>query len=139
METVTIGDEDFRRLVGERAQRLLSLANYLSGRKSSDKILTRPLLGQLLSQSIQLEELLDAYDARNNCRWCLFRSLTAAIKLFTDVSYELLHIQHSLPAYRLLAIEADFDKYYTVGFRNYPVEDAYLPTGVRIETKGRWA
>jgi len=110
VETVTIGDEDFRRLVGERAQRLLSLANYLSGRKSSDKILTRPLLGQLLSQSIQLEELLDAYDARNNCRWCLFRSLTAAIKLFTDVSYELLHIQHSLPAYRLLAIEADFVK-----------------------------
>jgi formylmethanofuran dehydrogenase subunit A len=36
-------------------------------------------------------------------------------------------------------IEADFDKYYTVGFRNYPVEDAYLPTGVPVKTKGRWA
>ncbi len=59
---------------------------------------------------MQLEELLDAYDARNNCRWCLFRSLIAAIKLFSDVSYELLHIQHALPAYRLLPIEHDFAK-----------------------------
>lgn len=108
METLTIAEEQFRQLIGRRAQVLLGLAHYLSGCKSGDKILTRPLLGQLLSQSIQLEELLDAYDARNNCQWCLFRSLTAAIKLFADVSYELLHIQHSLPAYRLLAIEADF-------------------------------
>jgi hypothetical protein len=65
-------------------------------------------LGQLLSQSIQLEELLDAYDARNNCTWCQFRSLTAAIKSFTDVGYELLHIQHALPAYRLLPIRQNF-------------------------------
>ncbi|KKL51177.1 hypothetical protein LCGC14_2298130, partial [marine sediment metagenome] len=70
----------------------------------------RPLVGELLSQSVQIEELLDAYGARNNCRWCAFRFLTAMIKLFSDVSYELLHIQHSLPAYRLLPIEHDFVK-----------------------------
>ena len=70
----------------------------------------RPFLGQLLSQSMQIEELLDAYDAGNSCRWCSFRSLTAAMKLFSDVSYELLHIQHSLHAYRLLPIERDFVK-----------------------------
>jgi hypothetical protein len=59
---------------------------------------------------MQIEELLDAYDARNSCRWCSFRSITAALKLFSDVSYELLHIQHSLHAYRLLPIERDFVK-----------------------------
>jgi len=48
-------------------------------------------------------------------------------------------IPEKLEAEVMKEIEADFDKYYTVGFRNYPVEDAYLPTGVRIETKGRWA
>ncbi len=47
-------------------------------------------------------------------------------------------IPEKLEAEVMKEIEADFDKYYTVGFRNYPVEDAYLPTGVRIETKGRW-
>jgi len=48
-------------------------------------------------------------------------------------------IPEKLEAEVMKEIEADFDKYYTVGFRNYPVEDAYLPTGVRVETKGRWA
>ncbi len=110
MVSVTIAHKDFQELITKRAQTLLGLARYLSQCKSSDKILVRPFLGELFSQSLQLEELLDAYDAGNSCRWCSFRSLTAAIKLFSDVSYELLHIQHSLPAYRLLPIERDFVK-----------------------------
>ena len=48
-------------------------------------------------------------------------------------------IPEKLEAEVMKEIEADFDKYYTVGFRNYPVEDAYLPTGVPVVTKGRWA
>ena len=110
MSSVTIADEAFQKLIAKRARTLLGLARYLSQCKSNDKILIRPFLGQLLSQSMQIEELLDAYDAGNNCRWCSFRSLTAAMKLFSDVSYELLHIQHSLPAYRLLPIVLDFIK-----------------------------
>lgn len=110
MVSVTIADKDFQELIRKRAQTLLGLARYLSQCKSRDEVLVRPFLGQLYSQSLQFEELLDAYDAGNNCRWCSFRSLTAAIKLFSDVSYELLHIQHSLPAYRLLPIELDFVK-----------------------------
>ena len=110
MVSVTIAHKDFQELITKRARTLLGLACYLSQCKSSDKILVRPFLGELFSQSLQLEELLDAYDAGNSCRWCSFRSLTAAIKLFSDVSYELLHIQHSLPAYRLLPIERDFVK-----------------------------
>jgi len=108
MVSVTIADKDFQKLITKRARTLLGLARYLSQCESSDKIMVRPFLGQLFSQSLQLEELLDAYDAGNNCRWCSFRSLTAAIKLFSDVGYELLHIQHALPAYRLLPIERDF-------------------------------
>ena len=110
MVSVTIAGKDFQKLITKRARTLLGLARCLSQCKSSDKIMVRPFLGQLFSQSLQLEELLDAYDAGNNCRWCSFRLLTAAIKLFSDVSYELLHIQHALPAYRLLPIERDFVK-----------------------------
>ena len=104
----TITDKDFRRLIDRRARTLLGLAKYLSQCKSSREIQRRPLLGDLLSQSVQMEELLDAYNARNNCQWCSFRLLAATIKLFSDVSYELLHIQHVLPAYHLLPIERDF-------------------------------
>lgn len=69
MSPVIITDKDFQELIAKRARTLLGLAHYMSQYPSSDKILTRPLLGQLLSQSMQIEEFLDAYDARNNCRW----------------------------------------------------------------------
>jgi len=110
MEPAHISDRDFTDIIATRAQTLLGLANYLCQCESYRSALTRPFLGELLSQSIQMEELLDTYDARNNCRWCLFRSLVAGLKLFSDVSYELLHIQHALPAYCLLSIEHDFVK-----------------------------
>ena len=110
MDPLTISDKGFQELIAKRARTLLGLASYLSRCDSINKVLTRPFLGEFHSQSMQIEELLDAYDARNNCQWCVFRSLTAAIKLFSDVSYELLHIQHALPAYRLLPIEHDFVK-----------------------------
>ncbi len=110
METMVISDRDFEQLMAKRSRKLLEPAKYVSELESSEKLLNRPLLGELLSQSVQLEELLDAYGAASNCRWCQMRSLTAAMKLFTDVSYEILHIQHALPAYRLLPIEQDFVK-----------------------------
>ena len=69
MDTVTIADKDFQELIAKRAQTLLGLAHHVSQYKSGGEILIRPLLGQLLSQSTQIEELLDAYDARNNCQW----------------------------------------------------------------------
>ncbi len=109
MGPVTISYDDFRNLIASRTERYFRALGYLAG-KDSKGILTRPLLGELLSQATQIEELLDSYGARNNCRWARFRSLTAAIKLFSNVSYELLHIQHSIPAYRLLPVKQDFSK-----------------------------
>ncbi len=104
----TIGDEVFRDLIATRAKSLFRIVSYLLRQTPCRALLTRPLLGDLLSQSVQLEELLDAYGARNNRRWCRFRALTAAIKLFTGVSYKLLHIQYVLPSYQLLPVEKDF-------------------------------
>ena len=83
---------------------------FLAQQKKGRPVLTRPLLGELLSHASQIEELLDSYGARNNCRWARFRFLTASIKLFSNISYELLHIQHSLPHYRLLPVQQDFAK-----------------------------
>jgi len=106
----TMINTDFRKLIAKRAMTLLGLAKHISQCQSSKEVMIRPLIGTLLSQSTQLEELLDLYGAGNNCEWCGFRSLTAAIKHFSDASYELLHIRYSLPLYRLLPIEQDFAK-----------------------------
>ncbi|MHC4143645.1 MAG: HPr family phosphocarrier protein [Planctomycetota bacterium] len=110
MVSATLTHEDFQKLIAKRAQTLLGLAKHLSQCQSTREIMTRPLMGALLSQSTQLEEFLDAYGAGGNCRWCGIRTLTAAIKHFSDASYELLHILYWLPAYRLLPIEQDFVK-----------------------------
>ena len=110
MAGVTIAEKDFKKLIEERGRKLLALASRLSTCQSIKEIITRPFLGELLSQSTQVEELLDAYGAGTNCQWCNFRSLTAAIKGFSNVSYELLHIRHVLPGYHLLPTGQDFVK-----------------------------
>jgi hypothetical protein len=110
MASATVTDKDFQKLITRRAQTLLGLAKHLSQCQSSNEIMIRPFVGELLSQSTQLEELLDAYGAAHNCQWCAFRSLTATIKHFSDVSYELLHIWHVLPSYHLLPTGQDFVK-----------------------------
>lgn len=103
-----INDGDFVELIDKRACKLLWIARFLSVRRPKPIALTRPLVADLLSHSLQIEELLDTYGARNNRQWSRFRSLIATIKLFADVTYELLHIHHSLPSYQLLPIERDF-------------------------------
>ena len=84
MVSETLTDMDFRKLIAKRAQTLLGLAKHLSQCQSNSEIMIRPFMGELLSQSTQIEELLDAYGAGTNCKWCPFRSLTAAIKHFSE-------------------------------------------------------
>lgn len=108
MNASVVNEQDFQRLVEKRGHMLLTLSDYLSRCDDPRQVLTRPLLGEFLSQSMQFEELLDSYDAAKNCRWCSLRSLTATIKLFSDASYELMHIQHRVSCYRLMPVERDF-------------------------------
>jgi hypothetical protein len=108
MNASLVNEQDFHKLVERRADMMLALLDYLAGCDDPHAVLTRPLLGEFLSQAMQIEELLDNYDAGKNCRWCHIRSLTATIKLFSDASYELMHIQHRTPSYRLMPVERDF-------------------------------
>lgn len=103
-----IDDGDFTDLIAGRARKLLALSHYLSMQRPNLLALTRPLAADLLAQAAQAEELLDAYGARTNRKWSRLRSLTATAKLFASVGYEILHIQHSLPCYRLLPSGRDF-------------------------------
>lgn len=108
MNAGLVNEQDFHRLVERRADMLLALSAYLAGSDDPQEVLTRPMLGEFLSQSMQIEELLDNYDAGKNCKWCRIRSLTATVKLFSDASYELMHIQHRASSYRLMPVERDF-------------------------------
>ena len=103
-----LSDEVFRATIIPRTQQSLRLAQHVASRQARGRRFTRPLLGEILHQAAELEELFDACGARNNSRWRLFRSTVAAAKLFANVCYELIHIRHSAPAYRLLDVEGDF-------------------------------
>ena len=106
--TRLVSPEAFRRLIERRIGGLLELATFIAGSGPGLQCFTRPLLGDLLSEATQLEELLDAYGVRHNRRWYPLRQAAAALKLFSNASYILQHILHFLPTYRLLPLEEDF-------------------------------
>ena len=85
----------------------LPIAEYLI--EKQDEHPGRTALGLLLQESRRLEELLDAYGARTNRAWLPFRRVVAAVKLFCDVHYKLLHLKYSIPLYALLPLEEDID------------------------------
>jgi hypothetical protein len=98
----------FRNLISRRIRELLELAAYIAGSGPGPQCFTRPLLGDVLAEATQLEELLDAYGVRQNRRWYPLRQAAAALKLFSNVGYILQHLLHFLPTYRLLPLEVDF-------------------------------
>lgn len=108
MDINRVNEQEFCGLIEKRARTLLALVDFLAACDTPREALNRPFLGELLSQAVQLEELLDTYEAGKNCRWRNLRSLTATVKLFSDVSYELVHIQHRVPSYRLMPVDRDF-------------------------------
>ncbi len=101
-------EKQFNELIAHRAARLLRVATCVQQQCADEKQMTRPMLGEILTHSALMEELLDTYGARSNQKWYGFRSIVAALKLFAVVSYELLHIEHAWPAYHLLPIEGAF-------------------------------
>jgi hypothetical protein len=104
----SLSDEAFCAHLNQRIGTLMRLAVYVSRNASSEGCFTRPLLADLLSEATKVEELLDAYGVKNNRRWFPLRQAVAPIKLFSNVSYILIHILRFLPNYRLLPIEQDF-------------------------------
>jgi phosphotransferase system HPr-like phosphotransfer protein len=106
--TKVVSQEAFHQLVDRRIRGLLRLAALIGSGVSGPQCFTRPLLGGVLSEALQLEELLDSYGARHNRRWHLLRQEAAALKLFSNVGYILQHILHFLPTYRLLPLQQDF-------------------------------
>ncbi|MHC4873344.1 MAG: HPr family phosphocarrier protein [Planctomycetota bacterium] len=110
-ESITrIDDDTFLSFINKRSKNILSLCYFLETLAMGRKPLTRPLLGSLISEAAMLEEVLDAYGARNNRNWYPFRHLIAATKLFADLAYKVLHIQHSVENYCLPEVEGNMKK-----------------------------
>jgi hypothetical protein len=101
------GDE-FVQLISHRSANLLGVMQALADTDSPTGLINRQLIARILSQAVQLVELLDRYGAHNNKKWHIYRLLVATIKGFAGISYEMHHILSVLPSYRLLPIDKDF-------------------------------
>ncbi|MDD4098714.1 MAG: hypothetical protein PHC30_08085 [Lentisphaeria bacterium] len=105
-----IKPEDFAALMAERAAVLLYIARDQQQRGLDQCVLTRPFLSVLQAEATQLEEILDAYGARNNITWYPFRVQTAVLKNFSNAGYELLHLHLTSKNYALLSLPPDFQR-----------------------------
>ena len=103
-----VNQTNFESLVRRRCRILFSYACYVSKHKDPLNTLTRPLAGIILSQSVQLEEMLDFYGASNNSGWAKFRSFVATLKRFSDILYELIHIKYGITAYSINDNDGEF-------------------------------
>ncbi|MBO7741724.1 MAG: hypothetical protein J6S21_04145 [Victivallales bacterium] len=72
--------------------------------------LTRPLLSLLQAESMQLEELLDAYGAKSNQNWYRFRMHIAMLKNMSCAGYELLHLRHTCHTYDFEGTLKNFER-----------------------------
>lgn len=102
-----VREADFLNVIRGRHSNLLSAGSYIEDTADDFPVLTRPLLALILSETEQLEELLDSYGARYNTKWLVFREIIAVARIISRISYTVLHIQHSLPRYRLRRIRRD--------------------------------
>ena len=97
----TVDLHAFHAVVSQRSRPLGKVAVGCLARPREEFVLTRPLLTIIQAASSQLEELLDAYGAHMNRRWYRFRARVATLKNFAAVGHELLHLDHSVQAYRI--------------------------------------
>ena len=113
-----VNQQLFDTLLRERSTLLMSLAKKLVHEGVENMQLSRPCLGIIQAESTQLEELLDAYGARNNLQWYSFRMQIAILKNFSTAGYEMLHLLHTSRKYSLDSLQDEFPQH-TADAMNY--------------------
>lgn len=106
-----VNQQLFDKFLRERSTLLLSMAKKLVLEGAESMELNRPCLGVIQAESTQLEELLDAYGARNNLQWYSFRMQIAILKNFSTAGYELLHLLHTSRSYSLDSLQDEFHQH----------------------------
>ncbi|MGL1891023.1 MAG: hypothetical protein OCD02_05315 [Spirochaetaceae bacterium] len=100
----------FEELISVHCIRLYKLCLFTSELSNKDVVLNRRFLGQLNLEATWMEETLDASGAMLNDKWFPFREGVSAIKLFSTVTYDVIHVNESYPHYHLIEISEKFKK-----------------------------
>ena len=104
--------------VERRCRSLIQLCSLARGKEEDELFPPRNYLRELYKESTGIEEYIDRCGAQKNELWYPFREAVAALKMFSRLFYNLLHIQEAIPRYKLLTIEGDFPSETQVILRN---------------------
>lgn len=99
---------DFETIISEHCIRLYNLCIFIIEKENEAYVLNRRFLGRLYMESTWMEETLDAAGARNNEKWFPFREGVSAMKLFSSVTYDGLHVQKGFYHYNLIGPQDNF-------------------------------
>lgn len=99
--------ETFTKQVARYSIPVLELCHFALNSWANSSFPCRDFLNRLRTDSTRLEELVDYYGAQTNELWFPFRETVAAAKLFSSVTYSVVHIRTVLERYKLLPIEED--------------------------------
>jgi len=108
MKENEITNSAFLEFLSCKTASLQTMAKHIIEQSDQCVEVNRPYFGSIHMEATKIEELLDAYGAKNNERWHIFRKTVASMKLFSNVIYICLHIKYSIHSYSLLDIEEDF-------------------------------
>lgn len=100
---------NFESIISTHCVRLYNLCVFIVEKENREYVLNRRFLGRLYMESTWMEETLDAAGARNNDKWFPFREGVSAMKLFSSVTYDGLHVQSGFSHYNLIASENNFE------------------------------
>lgn len=97
----------FRSQVAHYATPVLRLCEHAVRKRPGRDFPSRDFLHRLHSAATRLQELLDHHGAQHSELWFPFRESIAAAKLFSGVTYSVLHVRGSLGHYELMSAESN--------------------------------
>jgi hypothetical protein len=103
-----LADTEFTEFLTRQTGRLAMLCRFAQRSAEEPQFPCRDFLSQLNREATRIEEIVDVHGAQNNEKWFPFREVIAAAKLFSSVTYELLHIDAATTRYRLVGVESGF-------------------------------
>ena len=101
---------EFESIISTHCIRLYSLCQFSLNPENKEFVLNRRFLGRLNMESTWMEETLDGAGARNSEKWFPFREGVSALKLFSTVTYDVLHISKGYRSYKLLQRDDKFEE-----------------------------
>ena len=93
----------------KRSRNLYELCSFAMQKRGNEIFPCRNYLRDVYIEATGMEEFIDGCGAQKNELWYPFREAVAAVKMFSHLYYDLLHIEEATPYYSLLSIDGDFE------------------------------